>query len=637
MLQPGPRLLPVILLIVILHCSAKEDGPIHVSGNLNQYIFLSNYLSLEAPAQQVTWYFNNNGTKSRLAEYKNQQFEIINNQFTDRLEESNDGTTLKISDLTQEDSGIFSAIITLEDEETEEIAFNLTVSVPQEKEGTGIPVIGDLNHSVYLTNYLTLSASILEVTWFMVTNGNKVKLAEFKNNNLDVSNAQYDGRLEASNGGATLRIKKLKLEDSGLFTATMTLTNEEITDLSFNVTVSDTQEAPKEVAGLRNRLVELSQKRKMLVPVESVTWYFTSNGQKFQLGVYRNGKFMITNKEFSKRLSTRVNGTRLKIDNLRVKDSGIYTGHIEFVDKESKEIVFNLTVYEPLPTPNITSTLRSTGEGCNFTLRCHIPGDQSGLSYFWKTRHVSSFYQHYKNGSTINVALRSSLFENKFQCNVQNAAEIKVASVSSKDICSKRPFKSKLSDYYWTKYVKILLPIFGISVLVLALLKRKKIKELLCGAADSSHTQGYAAPEGQMTDVQMMNPNIPNQGMPGYPPGPPGAPGYPPPAGYALAGYPSPAGYPLGVYPYPGAYPPAGGPVVEYPPAGTPPVGYPPPGVPTEGFPPAGAPAVGFPPAGAPPEGFPPAGAPPMGYAPAGAPPAGSPPTGYPPAGYPPP
>ncbi|OCT69214.1 uncharacterized protein LOC108699392 [Xenopus laevis] len=663
MMQPGPRLLPIVLLTVILHCSAKEDGPIHVSGTLNQFIFLSNYLTLEAPAQQVTWYFKNNGTQSRLAEYKNQQLEIISNQFTDRLEESNDGTSLKISDLTLEDSGIFSAVITLEDEKTEEIVFNLTVSVPQEKEGTAIPVIGDLSHSVYLSNYLTLSASILEVTWFKVLNGNKVKLAEFKNNNLVVSNTQYDGRLEASNGGATLRIKKLKLADSGLFTATMVLTNQETTDIAFNVTVSDKLEAPMKVAGLQNRLIELSQKQKILAPVESVTWYFESKGQKLQLGVSRNGKFMVTNNEFSRRLSTRVYGTRLKIDNLRMKDSGIYTGHIEFADKESREMLFILTVYEPLPTPNIISTLMSTGEGCNFTLKCQIPGDQSTLSYFWKHRHLSSFYQHYKNGSTINVALRSSLIEHKFQCNIKNPAEIKVASVSSKDICSKRPFKTKLSDYVWTKYVKILLPIFGLSVLILAVLQRKKIKGMLCGAADSSHTQeGYAPPEGQMTDVNMMNPNIPNQGMPGCPPEPPGASGYPPPAGYPPAGYPPagypPAGYPPAGYPpYPGAYPPAGGPVVGYPPAGSPavgyaapgvlPEGYPPAGVPPEGYPPAGAPPVGYPPAAVPPEGFPPAGAPPVGNAPTGAPseghspsgvpPAGSYPTGYPPAGYPPP
>ncbi|XP_017952176.2 SLAM family member 9 [Xenopus tropicalis] len=155
------------------------------------------------------------------------------------------------------------------------------------------------------------------------------------------------------------------------------------------------------------------------VSVVEVTWDFPCNGHRVKVAEFRNQKFSITGEEFRSRMDCCDNGTSVMIRNLTVNDSGIYTALIYDTEHRRHEISYNLTVFELVPKPEIKWEKKWNEDGqCYYTLNCSVQSDSPALSYSWMYRYNNSEYQHYANGSTIQISAHKNTRE--FLCLVQN-------------------------------------------------------------------------------------------------------------------------------------------------------------------------------------------------------------------------
>ncbi|CAI5798624.1 SLAM family member 8-like isoform X3 [Podarcis lilfordi] len=144
---------------------------------------------------------------------------------------------------------------------------------------------------------------------------------------------------------------------------------------------------------------------------------------------------------FGQRLDM-VGEATLRIKNLELDDTGIYNTRIWFTKAHFQEKRFSLTVYEPVPTPQIHHQVESkTPDGCNVTLRCLTPGRED-LSISWETggphralgKSVNQ-YQVSDNGRELRVSFWNSSLGSKFTCLVSNPVDQKRASFDLLNIC----------------------------------------------------------------------------------------------------------------------------------------------------------------------------------------------------------
>ncbi|CAI5798631.1 SLAM family member 8-like isoform X2 [Podarcis lilfordi] len=134
--------------------------------------------------------------------------------------------------------------------------------------------------------------------------------------------------------------------------------------------------------------------------------------------------------------------TTLRIKDLELDDSGIYSARIWLTKTLFQEQRFSLTVYEPVPTPQIDHQVESkTPGGCNVTLQCHTPG-RKDLSISWETggphralgKSVNQ-YQVSDNGRELRVSFWNSSLDSNFTCLVSNPVDQKRASFDLLNIC----------------------------------------------------------------------------------------------------------------------------------------------------------------------------------------------------------
>ncbi|XP_060125673.1 SLAM family member 5 isoform X3 [Zootoca vivipara] len=182
------------------------------------------------------------------------------------------------------------------------------------------------------------------------------------------------------------------------------------------------------------------------ITVEKMEWDFypKSGGLGFWLGEFSHGKLEHPSPtdRFGQRLDM-VNETTLRIKDLELDDGGIYNARIWFMKSRFQEQSFNLTVYEPVPTPQVLhQEVSSTPEECNVTLQCQTPGREE-LKVFWETgnppRALESSLDEFQlsdNGRQLHVSWETIPFDSTFTCLVSNPVSEKRASFDLFHICS---------------------------------------------------------------------------------------------------------------------------------------------------------------------------------------------------------
>ncbi|KAM4606923.1 CD48 antigen-like [Discoglossus pictus] len=241
-----------------------------------------------------------------------------------------------------------------------------------------------------------------------------------------------------------------------------------------------TSSVPLQVNGLINQSVYLSNYFDLTLPVEEVVWHFTRDGQKVKVAEFKDLHLTIKYRLFTNRLEATNNGTTLRILGLRMEDSGIFTADITLTNQTIKELSFNLTVYEPVPKPNISKELQeNTSDWCNFTLHCSVPIPTLCCSISWMRRLQDQTYQYYRNGSTVLVALQPDAWTTEFLCLVRNPADQKNASIQSPEICpfaKRRKEKRNGADRGYYNWIPILVFIILLLLILSVIIYKWKRK-----------------------------------------------------------------------------------------------------------------------------------------------------------------
>ncbi|OCT69171.1 hypothetical protein XELAEV_18040481mg [Xenopus laevis] len=240
------------------------------------------------------------------------------------------------------------------------------------------------------------------------------------------------------------------------------------------------QVSPIQVSGLTTQSVSLAPTEHLAHPVEDVSWYYTNNGTRYRLADFRNQQLSIRHSQFSQRLEVDNSGTRLWIRELRSEDTGSYTANIVLQGTtQTVELSFTLTVYEPVPSPEIKmEKVRITPDWCNFTLHCSAPTKSSALSYSWMYRHKER-YQPYTNGTTIHVSLQPESWDEEYLCFIHNPAHHKNVSIALREFCSDTNQTKDINDKSCRMKLYIYLPILtALSLSLAALIIVTRTKEL---------------------------------------------------------------------------------------------------------------------------------------------------------------
>ncbi|XP_073423170.1 CD48 antigen-like [Dendrobates tinctorius] len=193
---------------------------------------------------------------------------------------------------------------------------------------------------------------------------------------------------------------------------------------------------PVSVIGLVNHSVELSTYQHLPLPVKETIWKFASGGSTVKVAEAGNNSFLTYSDQFKNRVDASNNGTIITIRHLSLKDTGEYRAEIVLTSKVILKSTFNLTVYDPIPTPAIkTEWMEYSGDQCNVTLHCSAPSRTSVLFYTWKYRYQDIEYNLHSNGSTIQITLTPDHQPMEFLCIIQNPADQKNVSVHLGWLC----------------------------------------------------------------------------------------------------------------------------------------------------------------------------------------------------------
>nr|XP_021523056.1 SLAM family member 5-like [Aotus nancymaae] len=133
----------------------------------------------------------------------------------------------------------------------------------------------------------------------------------------------------------------------------------------------------------------------------------------------------------------------LRIENLAPEDSGQYVAMIRSTRGKVLAQVFYLTVYEPVPHPEILAKSLSTTPGlCNITLECRAPGAMQDLNVTWESKGLfRELEQRDTPGPnaklrTLALSLPLSQWIGNLTCVVSNQVDQKAATLDLGKVCA---------------------------------------------------------------------------------------------------------------------------------------------------------------------------------------------------------
>ncbi|XP_029437104.1 SLAM family member 8-like [Rhinatrema bivittatum] len=133
------------------------------------------------------------------------------------------------------------------------------------------------------------------------------------------------------------------------------------------------------------------------------------------------------------------NETALRIDGLEMGDTGTFQALVRFTTGTVVTQDFHLTVYEPVPTPEIR-ILSSSNDICNVTLGCVVPAE-AAVNVTWKApAHLEGPDQYLlsPDRTILHLSLNLSALDRVFFCLVSNPVQMKSVSINASSLCAGR-------------------------------------------------------------------------------------------------------------------------------------------------------------------------------------------------------
>ncbi|XP_068107797.1 SLAM family member 5-like [Hyperolius riggenbachi] len=259
------------------------------------------------------------------------------------------------------------------------------------------------------------------------------------------------------------------------------------------------EDMPQSAIGLINQSIVLTLAVAPSHPVQSVFWNF----QYYTLASYVDGHLTVVKNEYKGRLEILDHGRVLKIGQLRLSDTGLYTATIITFTDETNYASYNLTVYKPVPTPSVQlKDWLNTSDWCNMSIHCSVPLNTSSMSYTWKYKHKGSDYQVYNNtGDTVQMSLQNHFWDMEVLCIVQNPADQKNHSVPVPCKNDAKRDERKRSYAFLVLFLPLMLLLFFLITYYLAKVRKKQNTEVRKESQKEIH---YA-------DLKMTTPENTNQ------------------------------------------------------------------------------------------------------------------------------
>ncbi|XP_071971112.1 CD48 antigen-like isoform X2 [Engystomops pustulosus] len=291
-------------------------------------------------------------------------------------------------------------------------------------------------------------------------------------------------------------------------TALTMITAAEVIPLLLTLLSPGGQAVDRRVAGLLHHSVELYHPD-LPHPVLDVIWNFQNQTKITKVFMYNSGHETTYSPQFADRLEASNNGTKLRIKDLRMEDTGAYTSIITFVDNDVFQVTYHLTVYEPVPPLDIqTEVTGYRKDGCNVTLQCSVPSHPLHLSYTWKYRHQDQEYQPYDSGSTTQISLAPDHQDMEILCIVHNPADQKNVSISVKSCFS----TEQPRRWYILSIISLLVILMVGIILLMWKIRRKHAKE---DEAVEYYLEEVPTPESSTNTIQpLVYDEVPHRSQP---------------------------------------------------------------------------------------------------------------------------
>nr|XP_028566188.1 SLAM family member 9-like [Podarcis muralis] len=252
-----------------------------------------------------------------------------------------------------------------------------------------------------------------------------------------------------------------------------------------------------------------------LETLKTIEWDFQGgNGFKFQLAELRDGKLERPNPEdrFGPRLE-KANETTLRIKDLEMDDSGIYSIKVRFISTQYEDYTFHLSVYEPVPEPKILSQVVSKSpDGCNVTLQCQVPG-KGEFNISWKGGDAfrdledgSKSYHLSGNGNSLHLFWKLNSSEPNITCLVTNPADQKSISSNLLHICPTKGGNQPGLHWSWSWTFLIILFVILLLLAGFGLKTWKKRRKMPPNRATSMMPREEPLPELQYSEVAKRSP-----------------------------------------------------------------------------------------------------------------------------------
>ncbi|XP_047640196.1 uncharacterized protein LOC125129499 [Phacochoerus africanus] len=213
--------------------------------------------------------------------------------------------------------------------------------------------------------------------------------------------------------------------------------------------------APDLLQGIRGGSVLFHIFEKHEAELEEVSWGFGPGSEYRVLLRVRPGEAPIW-VSLQDRYQQRVhvpNMMSLKIENLTPEDSGLYRARGSFTGGVEFTRVFHLTVYEPVPIPQILVKSPSITHGwCNVTIECRTSGDTEDLKVTWEGKGLPRELEERvtlgpaPNSWTLAVHLPWSQPYTNITCVVSNEVDQKTATFDLGEVCHLRDAHGSLGE-----------------------------------------------------------------------------------------------------------------------------------------------------------------------------------------------
>ncbi|XP_058516457.1 SLAM family member 5-like isoform X4 [Ochotona princeps] len=179
--------------------------------------------------------------------------------------------------------------------------------------------------------------------------------------------------------------------------------------------------------------------------LEEITWTFRFKSEYLFLVRVKSGPDSPILSDLQDKFKGRIqvpNMTSLMIENLIFQDSGQYQAQARHTSGSLYNQVFQLSVYEPVPAPQLLTKSTCLMSGwCNITLECRVSGDTKDLNVTWESTGLNGELKHggtlgpVPNSWTLDVSLSMSQPNANLSCVVSNPVDQKTATIDSGDIC----------------------------------------------------------------------------------------------------------------------------------------------------------------------------------------------------------